>query len=205
MTGHLPTEFYMNPRPGDAGAVERMCALATNRPCEDVVAVAVAPANVGQAADLLFGTGVGVVSAIDDLSIDWIDQARRSVAQGATEIALPPMVLHHETMLTRLRSRLGPVTPVTVGVPFTFEGLDVAAAELALRLGADYVSFLPSADLQTARRDIAALLALAHHLELGGVKIAVNGPCDAAFLHSETSQTMPWAARLCLPISSAAA
>ena len=202
MAGQLPTELYIHPRPGGADAVERICAHATNRPNEDVIAVAVAPANVAQASDLLFGTGVGVVSTIDDLSINLIDEARRSVAKGATEIALPPMVLDQTATLTRLRSRLGPATPVTVGMAQSGEGLDLAVAEQALRLGADYVSFAPDMASPTACQDIVTLVTLAHNLELGGVKIAVTEASHVALLHSTTLTELPMAARFCVPISS---
>ena len=70
MAGQLQTELFMYPRPGGQDLVERICAHATNRPAHHVVAVSVAPTNVAQASDLLFGTGIGVVSTIDHLSTD---------------------------------------------------------------------------------------------------------------------------------------
>ena len=202
MAGQLPTELYIFPRPGGSAVIERMCAQATNRPASDVVAVAVAPENVAQTADLLFGTGVGVVSTIDDLTIDLIDQVRRSVAQGATEIALPPMVLDQTAMLTRLRSRLGPVTPVTVCMTDTDGGVDLAAAAAALRLGADYISFAPRTASPAAHRDIAALLGLAQELQLGGVKIVATDANHLPFLQSGIPTLESIAARLCMPMSS---
>ena len=200
MAGQLQTELFMYPRPGGQHLVERICAHATNRPAHHVVAVAVAPTNVAQASDLLFGTGIGVVSTIDHLSTDLIDEARRSVAKGATEIALPPIVLDQSATLTRLRSRLGPVTPVTVHMADTHERLDVDAAERALRLGADFVSFAPHAASPTACRDIDALLALAESLQLGGVKIEAADPSHAALIQSKAHPAM---ARLCVPLASA--
>jgi len=199
MAGQLQTELYLHPRPGGQDLVERICAHATNRPTQEVVAVAVAPTNAAQASDLLFGTGIGVVSAIDHLSTDLIDEARRSVAKGATEIALPPLVLDHAATLTRLRSRVGPVTPVTVRMDDTHERLDVDAAERALRLGADFISYAPYAASPTACQDIAALLALAESLQLGGVKIEATDASHAALIQSKAHPAM---ARLCVPLAS---
>ena len=120
------------------------------------------------------------------------------MAKGATEIALPPIVLDQSATLTRLRSRLGPVTPVTVHMADTHERLDVDAAERALRLGADFVSFAPHAASPTACRDIDALLALAQDLQLGKVKIEAADPSHAALLQAKALPTM---ARLCIPLS----
>ncbi len=116
MRGQLPTELYVPGQSETIAAIERVCALATNQPGEDVVAVAVPPTHVAQASALLFGTGIAVVGSIDGTSADLIDTARRSVAFGATEIALPRVALDQDAILTRLRSRLGPNTPVTVAL-----------------------------------------------------------------------------------------
>jgi hypothetical protein len=201
MARQLPKELYIDPRPGGPDVVERICAHATNRPAEDVVAVAVSPINVAQASDLLFGTGIGVVSSIDVRTRDLIDQARRSVAEGATEIALPRLELNQVAVLTRLRARLGPFIPVTIRLTETNGAIDMAAAEEALRLGADYVSFSANAASTTISQDVLALLALADDLKLGGVKITATTGNQASSLKLETSTRARAATRLCVPIS----
>jgi len=201
MAGQLPKELYIDGRPGGADAVERICTHAANRAAEDVVAVAVSPANVAQASDLLFGTGIGVVSSIDVHTRDLIDQARRSVVEGATEIALPRLELNQVAVLTRLRARLGPFIPVTIALTETNGAIDMAAAEQALRLGADYVSFSASAASTTVSQDVVALLALADELKLGGVKITATTANQASRLKLETSARASVAIRLCVPIS----
>jgi hypothetical protein len=201
MAGQLPKELYIDPRPGGPDAVERICAHATNRPAEDVVAVAVSPTNVAQASDLLFGTGIGIVSLIDVRTRGLIDQARRSVAEGATEIALPRLELNQVAVLTRLRARLGPFIPVTIRLTETNGAIDMAAAEEALRLGADYVSFSANAASTTISQDVLALLALADDLKLGGVKITATTGNQASSLKLETSTRARATTRLCVPIS----
>lgn len=169
----LPTEFYLAESPGSGRAVEQMCAVAAAQPRSE--AVSVAPANVGRAAELLFGTGLGVVASFDNDDLDdLVDLARLSVATGATEIALPLLVLDDSAALIRIRSVLGTSTPVTIDVTMVDGGVDFDRADEALRLGANFLSYAPGRSTSgfSAPHQVTELVARVRAHGAGAVKIA---------------------------------
>lgn len=201
MAHRLPTEFYLAESPGSSRAVEQMCAVAAARPRSE--AVAVAPANVAQAVELLFGTGLGVVGSFRDRDLeDLIGLARLSVATGATEIALPGLVLEDSVALTRLRSVLGMSTPVTIDVTARDGRVDFDRADDALRLGADFLSYAPgrSGVGVSAPRQVADLAALVQTHGAGALKIASTEDHHLIALRDSRTGDLFARARVCVPV-----
>lgn len=194
----------MPDRPGAPATIERACALAAARPRGEAIAVAVDASNVSRAADLLFGTGIGVVGTLGDQPAgSLVNQARVGVATGATEIAVHSVRLDQEAVLRDLKTFLGSATPLTVDVTFD-DAVDLDAAEHALVLGADFVSFSPTERSTDVAAQVANLLALACELRLGGVKIAALTDEHRA-AHRRALRSNDWAigpgrARLRLPV-----
>lgn len=200
----LQTEFYVPDRPGAPATIERACAIAASHPRGETVAVAVDASNVSRAASLLFGTGIGVVGALGDQPADSVvNQARISVATGASEIAVHSIRLDQQAVLRDLKTFLGSTTPLTVDVTFDHR-VDLDAAEHALVLGADFVSFSPTEQSVGVDSQIANLLALAGELRLGGVKVGALTD-DHSTAHRLALRENEWAAepgrsRLRLPV-----
>ncbi len=201
MHGRLETEYYLRERPASAAAVEHACALAVARPRDEVVAVAVAPANVARAANLLFGTGIGIVSSLDDDDPErMLAQARLSVATGATEVALPRATIDQLAVVRYLKSFLGSSTALTVDITTMTGAASLGVAEQAMLSGADFVAFSPTQHTMNAAAQAAGLVALAEQLGLGGIKLA-SGSCHhlVALRESEWARTAG-KSRLCLPV-----
>ncbi len=197
MYHELPTELFLPNRPATPGQVEYVCAQATAAPA--VTAVAVAPSNVSRASNLLFGTGVGVVSSLDDPT-DLVDQARLSLATGATEIALPSIALDQSAIVKNLKSFLGTTTPLTVNITAPDGGASLDDAEHALVLGANYVAYAPSESVPDAAQHMANLVALAGELQLGGVKVAGTSDHHVVVLRENAWAMTPGNSRLCIPV-----
>ncbi len=199
MYTQVPTELHMLNDPDSAAAVEYICSLAASRsPCE-AVAVAVAPRNVARASNLVFGTGIGVISSVTEPD-DLVGQARLSVAHGATEIVLPRMVLDHVATLKNLKYFLGSSTSITVNITANDGNVQLDQAEYALGLGADYVAYTPNPALTCAASHATSLVALAGELRLGGVKLAATHTHHLIIDKSEWAR-VPGNARVCLPVS----
>ena len=173
MNPPIPTELVLVDDAASTTAIEAACRYATSSLEHDTVAVAVDVAHAKQAADLLFGTGVGALSVLDP-GQPLRDQARRSVAAGATEVALPLVGL---PAIADLRLYLGSQVPLTIDVT-SASGLDLSAAEQALRIGADFVSLRPDFSTPQGLADSALLLGLASQLRLGGVKLGAPHAAD---------------------------
>jgi len=201
--GHrLPTELFLPTRPGSVDAVEHVCALATTNSHSDAVAVAVAPSNVSRASDLLFGTGIGIVSVLDDEDpSNFIGQARLSVATGATEVALPAVVFYRAAIVMDLKSFLGSTTPLTVDITTPEGNASLDHAEHALVLGADYVAYAPTATATNTAGQTANLVALIGELQLGGLKVASTSDHHLVALHNDDWAMTPGNSRLCVAVS----
>ena len=203
MGNRLPTELFLHTRPGSADAVEHVCALATTNSQGDAVAVAVAPSNVSRASDLLFGTGIGIVSVLDDDNpSNFIGQARLSVATGATEVALPAVVFYRAAIVKDLKSFLGSTTPLTVDITTPEGNASLDRAEHALVLGADYVAYVPTATTANAAGQMANLVTLIGELQLGGVKVASTSDHQIVALRNNEWAMAPGNSRLCVAVSS---
>ncbi len=204
MYTHVPTELYLQSGPASAAAIEHMCSVATSRsPFEArAIAIAVAPPNVGRASALLFGTGIGVISTFDNAE-DLVGQARLSVAHGATEIALPRLILDRASTLRALKVFLGSATPVTVDITTGDGAASLDSAEHALRLGVDFVAYTPTNVSLNSTAQAAKLVALAGELRLGGVKLGATSEHHLVLLDEDDWARCPGNARLCVSVPNA--
>ena len=201
MHDQLPIELYLPNRPGTPGEVEHMCDIATTQADAGTVAIAVAARNVSRAASLLFGTGIGVVGCCESAEdAPFVNQARLSVAAGATEVALPSVALDRAAVLEQLKAFLGTTTPLTVDVTTPAGDVSLDHAEHALVLGADYVGYSPTAETTNASGQLANLVALAGELQLGGVKLAGAADHRIVVLRENAWAMRPGNTRVCVPV-----
>jgi len=193
----IATELFLTGTAATTAAIEAVCRYATAGHDPNTVAIAVDSAHTSRVADLLFGTGVGTVSVLDAGSAIW-PQARRSIAAGAQEIAVPLASLPD---VAEMKSYLGPHTQVTLDVT-TDRGLDPSAVDRALAGGVDFVSFQPDFSIPQGMLDASFLLELASRQNLVAVKIEAQDSQDRR-LHQLF--TLPQAgslvtrSRVCLP------
>lgn len=201
MYPHVSTELYLQDKPASVAAVEHMCSVATRRsPFEALaIAIAVTPPNVARASALLFGTGIGVISALDDAD-DFVGQARVSVANGATEIALPRLILDQASTLKNLMMFLGSATPVTVDITTNDGAASLDSAEHALGLGVDFVAYMPIPASLNSTAQSANLVALVGAMGLGGVKLAATTEHHLVVLDDNEWARCPGNARVCIPV-----
>ena len=171
MISVLPTEFFLPDRPGTIEQVEQACALATDNHLAKAVALAVDPVHVSRAAELLFGTGLGVISVFvtTDDSTRREATVRRSLAAGATEVAVMSPTPDWRT-ISNLQAILGSSAKLTVPVTDQHGNVDLAVAERALLEGVDYVSYTP-ASITHQGDQVARLLALAKEVGCGRIKL----------------------------------
>jgi len=193
----IATELFLTGAAATKAAIEAVCRYATAGHDPNTVAIAVDSAYTSRVADLLFGTGVGTVSVLDAAFPIW-PQARRSIAAGAQEIAVPLASLPD---VAEIKSYLGPHTQVTLDVT-TDRGLDPSAVNQALAAGVDFVSLRPDLSTPQGMLDASVLLELAGRQDLSAVKIEAQDPQDRRLQRlfaQPQAGSLVTRSRVCLP------
>lgn len=163
-----PIELVLGPNSISAVDIEQACSFATSQTARDVVAVAVDGAHAKRTANLLFGTGVGVVSRLDP-ALSLLPQARKSAAAGATEINVP---VARAEALRDLNQHLGTSIALTLDMASARQP-DPDVVKKALTNGADFIAVQPDLATPEGLRDCAQLLTLAGEIEGSAVKLAI--------------------------------